>query len=117
MDELRTEARMLTEALLERIEPWLQDGLSEPASAAAAGTDCRWCPICTVAAAPRGEHPQLPPWVLERGAGWLMRAVRAMLTQHPPTCTHTPTATTATAAEPPAPSIQRIPVRATDATR
>jgi len=25
MDELRTEARMLTEALLERIEPWLQD--------------------------------------------------------------------------------------------
>jgi len=69
MDALRTEARMLTEALLERIEPWLQDGPSEPASAAAAGTDCRWCPICTVAAAPRGEHPQLPPWVLERGAG------------------------------------------------
>jgi len=108
MDELRTEARMLTEALLERIEPWLQDGLSEPNSAAAAGTDCRWCPICTVAAAPRGEHPQLPPWVLERGPGWL-RAARAMLTQHPPT----PTATT----EPPAPSVQRIPVRATDATR
>jgi len=116
MDELRAEARMLTEALLERIEPWLQDGSSEPASAAAAGTDCRWCPICTVAAAPRGEHPQLPPWVLERGAGWL-RAAHVMLTQHPPTCTHTPTATTATAAEPPAPSIQRIPVRATDATR
>jgi len=37
MDELRTEARMLTEALLERIEPWLQDGSSEPADAAAAG--------------------------------------------------------------------------------
>jgi hypothetical protein len=82
MDELRTEARMLTEALLERIEPWLQDGLSEPNSAAAAGTDCRWCPICTVAAAPRDEHPQLPPWVLERGAGW-PRAAHAMLTQHP----------------------------------
>jgi len=110
MDELRTEARMLTEALLERIEPWLQDGLSEPADAAAAGTDCRWCPICTVAAAPRGEHPQLPPWVLERGPGWL-RAAHAMLTQHPPT------PTTTTTAEPPAPSIQRIPVRATDATR
>ncbi len=112
MDELRTEARMLTEALLERIEPWLQDGSSEPADAAAAGTDCRWWPICTVAAAPRGEHPQLPPWVLERGPGWL-RAAHAMLTQHPPT----PTTTTTTTAEPPAPSIQRIPVRATDATR
>jgi len=31
MGELRTEARMRTEALLERIELWLQDGLSEPA--------------------------------------------------------------------------------------
>ncbi len=51
-----------------------------------------------------------PPWVLERGPGWL-RAAHAMLTQHPPT------PTTTTTAEPPAPSIQRIPVRATDATR
>jgi len=68
IDELRTELRMLTEALLERVEPWLLAGLSEPSSAAAA-TEGRWCPICAAAAAPRGEHPELPQWVIEQRGG------------------------------------------------
>ncbi len=105
VDELVAELRMLIEALLEYVEPWLQAG-STPSSASAV-TEGRWCPLCAVAAAVRGEHPDLPPWFTEHGPGWLS-AVRAVLAEHD----HRGVTATG-AAEPPVPAarVQRITVR------
>jgi len=103
-----TELRALADALLEKVEPWLRSG-AVPVDA----EGCGWCPLCALAAALRGQRPELTRRLAEQGAGWLS-AARALLDAHDGACTPR-----AAAHEPPspAPRIQRISVRNTPSSR
>src|SRR3712207_9416406 len=37
----------------------LKQGMAAPADDAGHGRDCRWCPVCQVAAVVRGERPEV----------------------------------------------------------
>ncbi len=99
------ELRALADALLERVEPWLRVG-AEPGSGAAPG-GCGWCPLCALAAALRGERPELARRLAEQGAGWVILA-RTLLDTHDQTCTADKDEPVPS---PVAPVITRIPVR------
>lgn len=104
------ELRLLTEAVLDRLGPWL-DAAAAGEVGAAAG--CGWCPLCALAAALRGERPELSRRLAEQGVGVLL-ALRSVLEghEHPPPDTaaaHPPPDTAA--ASPPPPRVQHVPVR------
>ncbi len=103
-DAAITELRALADALLEKAEPWLR---AEAASRGAG--DCGWCPLCALAAALRGQRPELTRRLAEQGAGWLS-AVRALLEAHESPCSHRSAAPEDAT---PTPKIQRISVRST----
>lgn len=98
-----TELRALAETLLEKVEPWLRAEAAATDSAA----DCGWCPLCALAAALRGQRPELARRLAEQGTGWLS-AVRTVLETHDASC-GSPSAHHEEPAPPP--RIQRISVR------
>ncbi len=103
-DDAITELRALADVLLEKVEPWLRSGTAPTERADSAG-DCGWCPLCALAAALRGQRPELTRRLAEQGAGWLT-AVRALLEAHDSACAQPPRDE-----QDPPPRIQRIPVR------
>jgi hypothetical protein len=57
------QARQVLDTLRQATASSAQDGATAPADGTAASSahsaDCRWCPVCQVAAAVRGERPEL----------------------------------------------------------
>ncbi len=104
-DDAITELRALADTLLEKVEPWLRSGAAPTERPDGAG-DCGWCPLCALAAALRGQRPELTRRLAEQGAGWLT-AVRTLLEAHDSACAQPPHRDEPT----PPPRIQRIPVR------
>lgn len=105
-EEVVAELRALAEALLDRLDPWLSAGAG-PDGGTAGAAACGWCPLCALAAALRGERPELARRLAEQGAGWI-GVVRALLDSHDQSCPAT------SAAEPaPGAKVQRIAVRDT----
>ena len=98
-----TELRALAEALLEKVEPWLRAEAARTGDA----TDCGWCPLCALAAALRGQRPELTRRLAEQGTGWLS-ALRTLLETHDTSCA--PRSAHHDKPAPP-PRIQRIAVR------
>lgn len=112
LPDLAAELRLLAEALLDRMGPWLA-GAAESDDAAPAG--CGWCPVCALAAALRGERPELARRLAEQGAG-VLAALRVTLDQHGDHPAADPTVHPAAQQPRPegpwaAPVVQRIPVR------
>lgn len=86
------ELALLAAALLDQFEPRMralaarygeqestQDGESVPAGAV--GSSCGWCPVCAVAAALRGHHPELAARATEHVLGLITLARLALAEQ------------------------------------
>ncbi len=82
---LTAETRQLAEQLLDQVEPWMRR-LREDRPADTADpmpATCTWCPLCALAAALRGERPELAVRLVEHASG-LLAAAREALAQHGP---------------------------------
>lgn len=63
--------------LLVAVQEWAQRAMPAPPSGHG-GPECQWCPLCQLASALRGEHPELTDRLAEAGAA-VSGAVRALL--------------------------------------
>ncbi|HEX7661071.1 MAG TPA: hypothetical protein VF444_16500 [Pseudonocardiaceae bacterium] len=80
---LAEEARLLLDAVAERLQPWLERMVSEHREHEAAvgrPITCEWCPFCAGIAVLRGERPELAVRAAEHAAG-LLAILRVMLTE------------------------------------
>lgn len=88
--EMTAELRALAEAVLDRLEPVLQQAAAahsrqpttpEGVSEASVGRGCSWCPLCALAALIRGEHHDLIAF-LATHAATLLALLRELLDDH-----------------------------------
>lgn len=62
--------------LIDVVQDWTRRTFPAPPSGHG-GPECQWCPLCQLASAMRGEHPDLTERVAEAGAA-LANAVKAL---------------------------------------
>jgi hypothetical protein len=102
-----------------RVLDALRGGLTDAAAGAGAATgdgtsqdghsaDCRWCPICQVAAVVRGERPELTAALADVLTA-TATALRAFAAEGPPSPEGPPDQDQATDGDPP-PTVQRIEI-------
>ena len=71
-----------TRELLAVVQDWTRRNFPAPPSGHG-GPECQWCPLCQLAAALRGEHPEITERIAEAGAA-VANAVRALSESTPP---------------------------------
>jgi hypothetical protein len=71
-----------TRRLLAAVQEWTQRTFPAPPSGHG-GPECQWCPLCQLAAALRGEYPDLTERVAEAGTA-VANALRALAESGPP---------------------------------
>jgi hypothetical protein len=67
--------------LLAAVQDWTKRTFPAPPSGHG-GPECQWCPLCQLAAAMRGEHPELTERIAEAGAA-VANALRALAESSP----------------------------------
>jgi hypothetical protein len=77
--QLSDELRALVELLAGRWQPWLERVAQRTAAPGETAQSCRWCPVCAVIAALRGDQPEVLGRLAEHAAG-LLGAARELLT-------------------------------------
>lgn len=80
---LAEEARLLLDAVAERVQPWLQRLASEAPGDGHSPASCGWCPLCAAVAVVRGERPELAVRAAEHLAG-LLGTLRSAMAERVP---------------------------------
>lgn len=70
-----------TRKLLGAVQEWTRRTFPAPPDGHG-GPECQWCPLCQLAAALRGDHPELTERIAEAGAA-IANAVRALAESAP----------------------------------